>query len=194
MTFVRIGAAVAALLFAGSAAAAQSTASIDTARTRSLAAFATVERVTESPRCQNCHTATAFPRQGDDAHRHRLNVARGADGFGAAALRCTTCHGAANNAASGVPGAPEWHLAPLSMAWEGLSPAGRCRELLDPKRNGHRSGAAVLDHLDTGLVRWAWAPGTDAHGRARRPPDIDYATFIKAARTWIASGARCPRT
>ncbi len=162
-------------------------------RETSLAAFAVMDQVLTGPRCQNCHTLTGFPRQGDDRHPHRFNVMRGDSGHGAKGLPCSTCHGRANNPSSGVPGADEdWHLAPLSMGWEGLSPALRCAHLKDPRRNGGRSGAALIDHLQTPLVTWAWSPGADAHGVARTLPPVSHAEFMQAAKTWVATGAVCP--
>jgi len=162
-------------------------------RADSMTAFERVVAVFRHPRCSNCHTVTDFPRQGDDRHRHILNVRRGPDGHGVAAQRCRTCHQRANQTASGVPGADEdWHLAPLSMGWEGLSNAELCRHLLDPARNGGRSGAAILEHLGTNLVRWAWSPGVTRTGAARTLPPIDYDAFVRDARRWIELGAACP--
>ncbi len=180
------------LLAAAFSARAGSPDQVD-ARSRSIAAFAVMDRVLTSPRCQNCHTLTGSPRQGDDRHPHRLNVMRGVDGHGATAMACSTCHGRANNGASGVPGADEdWHLAPLAMGWEGLSPALRCAHLKDPRHNGGRNGAAIIDHLDTHLVTWAWQPGKDAHGRPRTLPPVAYASFKAAAMIWVKAGAACP--
>src|SRR5262245_45376231 len=71
-------------------------------RSTSLAAFEQVVSVLTSPRCLNCHPAGQFPSQGDDGHRHLMNVMRGPDDHGAPAMQCTTCHGRANNTASGV--------------------------------------------------------------------------------------------
>ena len=160
---------------------------------QSAAAFATVASVLAGPRCQNCHTLTQFPRQGDDHHPHLFHVTRGAADRGAAGLACSTCHGQSNNAASGVPGAPEtWRLAPLSMGWEGLSTAELCQHLKDPQRNGHRSGADIIDHLKSPLVMWGWSPGTDPQGRPRNPPAVAYPDFIRAAETWVSTGAACP--
>jgi mono/diheme cytochrome c family protein len=170
----------------------------DTRRAESAAAFARIAPVFGHPRCSNCHTVTDFPRQGDDRHRHIMNVRRGPDGHGVAAQRCQACHQRANQAASGVPGADEdWHLAPLSMGWEGLSIGELCRHLLDPARNGGRSGARVVEHLGTNLVRWAWAPGVgrapaSGAGTPRTSPPVDYDTFIGDARRWIEAGAACP--
>ena len=78
------------------------------------------------------------------------------------------------------------------MGWEGLSNAELCRHLLDPARNGGRSGADVLDHLGTNLVRWAWSPGATSAGTARTPPAADYDAFIRNAHRWIELGAACP--
>lgn len=162
-------------------------------RNVSLAAFARIDEVLSSPRCQNCHTLGGFPRQGNDRHPHLFNVMRGPDGHGAKGLACATCHGRANNAASGVPGADgDWHLAPLAMGWEGLTPALRCAHLKDASRNGGRNGTAVIDHLKTALVAWAWQPGDDARNRPRTPPPVPYDEFLKIAELWINSGAACP--
>ena len=78
-----------------------------------LAAWGKVFLVVTSPRCINCHTATTYPQQGDDRHRHFANVLRGPEGIGVPALQCATCHQAANADSTGVPGAHGWHLAPL---------------------------------------------------------------------------------
>lgn len=162
-------------------------------RTTSLAAFKEMSIVLRHPRCQNCHTRTEYPRQGNDRHRHGLNVRRGPEGRGVAGQRCAACHGRANNAASGVPGADEdWHLAPLSMGWEGRSDAELCSGLKDPTKNGGRSNAQIIDHLDTPLVRWAWAAGSNINGMARQAPPLSYGDFRAAAERWIATGATCP--
>jgi hypothetical protein len=181
----------AALMAAGAMASPALTA---VAQERSSAeAFRAIAPVFQSPRCMNCHTNTSFPRQGDDRHRHTMNVARGTSGHGAAAQPCSMCHQRANQSASGVPGADEdWHLAPLSMGWEGLTVAELCRHLLDPARNGGRSGNLIVDHLSTNLVRWAWSAGADRNGRARRAPPLGYDEFVQSAKSWVSAGAQCP--
>ena len=160
---------------------------------RSAALFEQMVPVLMHPRCLNCHSRADFPRQGDDRHRHTMNISRGPDDHGAPALQCKTCHQAANQPASGVPGAPGWHLAPIRMAWEGLSPGELCRALLDPQRGGMRPDKLV-DHLNTGLVRWAWAPGTNAQGAPRSTPPLTHEQFVALAQQWVASGSQCPRT
>ena len=57
--------------------------------------------------------------------RHRCNAA--------------ACHQDSNTPDGYVPGAPEWHLAPLSMGWEQTrGDKDLCEALLDKKRNGNR--------------------------------------------------------
>lgn len=158
---------------------------------RSAALFERMLPVLQHPRCMNCHTNTGFPRQGDDGHRHLMNVSRGPDDHGAAGLHCSTCHQSANQPASGVPGASDWRLAPLRMAWEGLTPSEVCRAILDPRRGGMRPRQLVA-HLETPLVRWAWSPGSDAHGRLRSTPPLSHQACAELARHWVATGAVCP--
>src|SRR2546425_8151591 len=90
-------------------------------RAGGLAAWQQVYSVLTHPRCINCHTATNYPQQGDDRHRHFANVVRGPAGKGVPALQCVTCHQEANADSTGVPGAHNWYLAPLSMKWQDLN-------------------------------------------------------------------------
>jgi mono/diheme cytochrome c family protein len=48
----------------------------DASRADGLAAWQKVYSVLTNPRCINCHTATNYPQQGDDRHRHFANVIR----------------------------------------------------------------------------------------------------------------------
>lgn len=153
--------------------------------------FMQMASVLQSPRCLNCHTNGDYPRQGDDRHRHTMNVVRGPRDHGAAGLQCNVCHQSTNQEASGVPGAPDWHIAPIEMGWEGLSVGELCRSLSDPARGGMEP-AQLVEHFHTHFVRWAWAPGADAHGRPRSRPSIPYDDFIALTEQWVASGARCP--
>jgi hypothetical protein len=153
--------------------------------------FRQMATVFQHPRCMNCHPRTDFPRQGDDRHRHTMNVTRGPADRGAPGLHCSTCHQSRNQNASGVPGAPDWHLAPLRMAWDGLSVGELCRALLDPAHGGMRPGQ-FIPHFQTGLVRWAWSPGAGSHGEMREAPPIPYERFMVLTREWIDRGAPCP--
>jgi hypothetical protein len=155
---------------------------------KSLEAFKVVQGVVTGSRCMNCHTVVGWPTQGDDQHRHTFNVMRGPDGRGAAGLRCATCHLDRNMDAANVPGAKDWHMAPVSMGWTGLTPRALCLALLDTSRNGGKSGEQLLEHLRSDpLVLWAWAPG----GK-RKPPEVSHAAFMKAAEAWVGSGAAGP--
>jgi hypothetical protein len=157
-------------------------------RAAGLAAYARIASVLMSPRCMNCHPRGERPRQGDDRHVHLQNVQRGPDDRGMAVMRCTQCHQQHNNDMAGVPGAPNWHVAPRSMAWEGLTAGEICRRVLDKQRNGGRSIADLVEHFKTDeLVLWGFSPGV---GRARPPLTRD--EFEKAVEVWAKAGAPCP--
>ena len=54
-------------------------------------------------------------------------------------MMCNTCHGPANVEIVGqaetlksIPGNPDWHLAPIEMAWEGKSLGEICEQIKDP--------------------------------------------------------------
>lgn len=161
---------------------------------RSEQLFADMYRVLSHPRCVNCHPKGDSPRQGLDAHVHSPPVARGAQDKGVAGLQCAACHRTANYRASGVPGAPNWHLAPASMAWEQLSPGELCRSMLDKSRNGNKDVKQIVHHLTRDeLVAWGWSPGVDADGKAREPVPIARAEFNRIVTAWADAGARCPQ-
>jgi hypothetical protein len=154
---------------------------------RSRALFAEAGRVIQHPRCMNCHPRNDRPTQTDAMRPHTPWVSRGPDGAGEPTLRCSTCHHAANFAASGVPGNPEWKLAPVEMAWQGKSLGEICRQILDPARS-HMDRTALLHHMTHDeLVGWAWHPG----GK-RSPAPGTQAEFGALIKAWLESGARCP--
>jgi hypothetical protein len=147
--------------------------------------------VLQHPRCLNCHIAVDFPRQGEARRPHIMQVKRGPEGSGAPGLQCGTCHQRSNSPA-GVPGANNWHLAPLRMAWEGLNAGQICRALLDPAKSG-MNGEQLIRHLDTDhLVLWAWQGGVDLNGAPRQAPPLSHAAFTELVGRWLASGAHCP--
>lgn len=144
-------------------------------------------------RCVNCHPNDGVPRQGEDSHPHYFDMARGKAGRGFDATQCGTCHQAENNPYSGVPGAPEWSLAPHSMRWDGLSRVEIAKSMLDPARNGGRSPEDVMHHLtEHELVLWAWEPGVDARGKPREKPPVSKADYIAAVKRWFAAGSPIP--
>src|SRR4029077_7022880 len=120
-----------------SSAAGQNIAKKTTAtptRDAGLAAWQQIYSVLTHPRCINCHTATNYPQQGDDRHRHLFNIIRGPGGKGVAGLNSATSHQTSNSDSAGVPGAYNWHLAELSMKWQDpenriLSSAQVCQSL-----------------------------------------------------------------
>ncbi len=159
------------------------------------AMFRRIATVLQHPRCLNCHTTTNFPRQGDDRHPHYWGVMRGADNRGVETERCVFCHASNNNNTNGIPGRPDWHLAPLTMGWEGLTPAELCHVLLDPVRNGNRSPRDVATHISTDrqFVAWAWTPGRNPAGVERQTPPIPHDEFARLVEHWVALGAACPK-
>jgi hypothetical protein len=155
---------------------------------RSIALFREAGKVLQSPRCLNCHPVGERPTQTGRMTPHVPFIVRGADGHGPAGLPCSACHHAANYAESGVPGHPQWHLAPASMAWAGKSLGEICRQIKDPARNGGLDMEKLLDHMaKDSLVGWAWAPG----GK-RTPAPGTQKEFGDTMRAWADTGAFCP--
>jgi hypothetical protein len=166
----------------------------DSKQASALAAFDTVQTVLQHPRCQSCHIPGDAPLQFDAGLVHSQNVKRGPSGTGAPGLPCSACHGTRNPPASyGAhmpPGAPNWHLPPPSqkMVFIHLSKADLCATIKDPKHNGGRDLAKMLDHVSHDkLVLWGWDPGV---GRA--PVSVPHDRFVAAFKTWMAGGAPCP--
>ncbi|MFD1299255.1 hypothetical protein ACFQ4Q_21740 [Lysobacter gummosus] len=162
---------------------------------RAVAAFATVQKVFQHPRCQNCHIPGDSPLQFDAGLPHAMGVVRGPEGKGAAGLPCSTCHGEANLPASyganAPPGAPHWQLPPPQhkMAWIGLPAPKLCAMIKDKSSNGGRDFAALIKHVsEDKLVLWGWAPGG-----AREPVPVPHPQFMEAFKTWADAGGPCPR-
>jgi hypothetical protein len=154
---------------------------------RSRALFTEASRVFTHQRCVNCHPATDRPTQGNDLHPHLPAVSRD--------VPCLTCHHERNFTLTerasykSIPGSPNWHLAPLEMAWQGKSPADICEQMKDPRRNGGRNLEALLDHIaNDDLVGWGWRPG-----EGREPAPGSQRALAELVRAWIDSGAQCPR-
>lgn len=150
--------------------------------------FKPIADVLLSPRCVNCHPRDDAPRQGADNHPHQMLIARGEDGLGAPGARCYACHQAKNSTTSRVPGAPNWHLAPQSMGWLGLSNGELCATLKDEKKNGGRTLVQLVEHMEKDdLVLWGWSPGI---GREAVP--VGHKEFVDLLKYWVSSGAACP--
>jgi hypothetical protein len=175
----------------GGHGSASSTATPAADAAASVAAFKQMLIVIRNPRCMNCHSTGDYPRQGDDGHRHTMNVHRGTSGLGLTAEKCSTCHQDHNLEAPHLPpGAPGWRLPSAStpMIWEGLTDRGICEQLKDPARNGHRKVEELVEHFSQDkLVGWGWNPGP---GRSPVPmPREELAANVKK---WVANGAACP--
>lgn len=159
-----------------------------------VAAFETVRAVLQSPRCVNCHPQGDIPLQGDHAQLHQPLIKRGHDGRGVPGLSCQACHGSANAPDSYGPHQPPgvstgWRLpdAEHPLVFAGLDSAALCEQVKDPKRNGGKSLAELLAHVDHDpLVMWGWQPGF-----GRKPVPIAHAEFVKAWKTWSDAGAPC---
>jgi len=160
-------------------------------KARSVALFVEAGKVIQYPRCLNCHPDGDRPRQGNGMQLHQPLVLRGKDGFGATAMRCSSCHGAQNfetTQFASVPGNKNWHLAPLEMAWQGRTLGAICSQLKDRSRNGGKTMAQLVEHMaNDELVGWAWAPG-----RGRAPAPGTQKAFGELIRAWVDSGAHCP--
>lgn len=159
--------------------------------TASVKAFATVYQVLMSPRCMNCHPAGDIPLQGDDSHLHAMAPRRGIDGKGVYAMKCTNCHQPTNTPGLHTPpGNPDWHLPPATarMVFQGRTPNQLAHQLVDPKQNGGKNMAQLLEHAHDGLVVAGWNPG-----EGRTLPPLSHAEFTKAWTTWIKTGAFAPK-
>jgi hypothetical protein len=173
---------------AGTLLPASAFAGISDRAQRSQAMFVEVSRVLLHARCANCHPADDSPRQGERFEAHDPPVTRGPADRGVVGMQCQTCHQDRNVEGTRLPGAKDWHLAPLAMAWIGKTPGEICAQLSDPKRNGNRTLAQVQEHLGhDALVAWGWAPGA-----GREPAPGSQAELASLFQAWIESGATCP--
>lgn len=162
---------------------------------RSLALFQEAGKVIQHPRCVNCHPAGDSPLQGVTMKVHTPPVSRGEGDIGMPGMMCGTCHAAGNVNVAGqseslksIPGHPQWHLAPIEMAWQGKTLGEICVQIKDPARNGGKSLDEIVTHMaDDSLVGWGWAPGA-----GREPAPGTQAVFGELIRRWVADGASCP--
>lgn len=119
---------------------------------------------------------------------HQPPVTRGPEGHGVVGMECASCHQDRNLSLARVPGAPNWHVAPREMAWVGKSPRHICEQMKDPKRNGGKSLAQIVEHnAHDALVAWGWAPGHD-----REPAPGSQKEFGAIVAAWVETGAECP--
>lgn len=161
--------------------------------TESIQFYRQLHAVLSHPRCVNCHPKDDTPKQGLDGHIHTPPITRGPGDSGPPGLPCMTCHNEANFDPAHMPGAPSWHMAPASMAWEGKSPGELCRALTDRSKNGRRDLPATVKHLTQDkLVAWGWEPGIYIGGKPREPVPMPKAEFDRIVVAWANSGGTCP--
>jgi hypothetical protein len=155
---------------------------------RSRQLFLEASRVMLHPRCANCHPNGDSPFQRTAMELHDPPVTRGPADEGVVGMECTTCHQDRNQPLTRVPGAPNWHLAPIEMAWVGKTPRALCEQVKDPARNGGKTLAQIVEHsAHDELVAWGWAPGAD-----REPAPGSQQQFGALMAAWVADGAMCP--
>jgi hypothetical protein len=156
--------------------------------TGSQVAFLEAYKVFLHPRCMNCHPSGDVPLQGDDSHLHAQNVKRGPEGKGLYSLKCANCHQEANLSGENMPpGNPNWHLPrpEMPLVFQGKSPRELARQLKDPKQNGGKTLAQLLEHVsEDKLVLAGWDPGD-----GRTKPPLTHAQFVAKVREWIEKGA-----
>lgn len=156
----------------------------------SVKAFEKVYSVLMSPRCVNCHPKGDVPLQGDDSHVHQMMPRRGEDGRGLYAMKCANCHQPENTPGLHMPpGNPNWHLPPanMKMVFEGRTAHQLAKQLVDPKQNGGKDFAKLIEHADDGLVLSGWNPG-----EGLKKPPLSHKEFKKAWIEWIQKGAYAP--
>lgn len=170
-------------------------------KAQGLAAWQRIEAVVTHPRCTNCHVGPDnVPRWAngsqDQARPHGMGINAGPSRKGRETVPCSRCHATstAPNIYSHIPphvGVP-WQLAPVEFAWFGKSGAEICAQLRDPRRNGGRDSAGLVEHLRqdalaNGFIPWAWNPG----GGREAPPGT-FEDHVKDVATWGAAGQPCP--
>ncbi|WP_245413626.1 Isoquinoline 1-oxidoreductase subunit [Mangrovicella endophytica] len=169
--------------------------SIADEKQRSIAIFEETGKVLQHPRCVNCHPAGDRPLQTMAMTLHQPPVFRGPADFGLTGMTCNTCHGPANaevvaqaEGLQSIPGDPNWHLAPIEMAWQGKTLGEICVQIKDVNRNGGKTLEEIVHHMGQDhLVGWGWNPGK---GREKVPGTQE--EFGKLYEAWAATGAHCP--
>lgn len=156
----------------------------------SVAAFKEVYKVLMHPRCLNCHPAGNVPLQNDNSQLHTMLPKRGKDGHGLYAMKCTNCHQPANVPGAHMPpGNPKWALPPanMKMVFQNKSPRELALQLMDYKRNGHKTKKQLIEHARDTLVKWGWNPG-----EGRSLPPLNYQEFVSQWDKWINTGGYAP--
>ena len=165
-----------------------------------LAAWSRIYEVVSHPRCANCHTGASDrpmwsgPSYGR-SRPHGMNIRAGESRIGAETLPCRTCHVTTletpdNSVPHAAPQVSDaWRLAPVEADWFGRSSAFICAQLRDPERNGGRTVAELMDHLEHDVIlHWAWSPGG-----GRQPAPYNLKTHVDDLKEWGDAGQPCPQ-
>jgi hypothetical protein len=158
-------------------------------------AWTSIYEVFSHPRCANCHVGPdnvpmwSGSSYGVKPRSHGMNISAGMSRIGAEYIPCSSCHALQNSQVPhGPPGTHGWSLAPVSMQWFGKSSADICSQIKDPARNGNRTLAKIIEHVEQEpLVQWGWAPGP-----GREPAPYSVARLVALLKQWDAAGAPCP--
>jgi hypothetical protein len=156
-----------------------------------VAGWDVVYEVLQHPRCANCHPAGNAPLQGDAMRPHAQLVQRGPGGHGVFGMRCDTCHQDTNLDGPFLPpGVRNWHMPrpDMPLVFVGVGSRDLCEQLRDPARNGGKTPAQLLEHMESDpLVLWGWDPG---NGRA--PVSVPHDRLAAAMRAWVENDCGCP--
>lgn len=156
----------------------------------SFQAFQRAAIVLRHPRCVNCHIPSDQPLIGEKGEVHPMRVARGADGQGTPALRCSTCHQETNGELPhSPPGSKGWQLPSPEdrRPWAGMDDQKMCRGILAVMAKDGLNRETIVDYVGTDpRVLWSWDPGP-----GREKPPMDRLEFAALIRTWIEKGASC---
>lgn len=152
-----------------------------------LAAFSDIYKVSQSPRCMNCHPAGDVPLQTDESVAHTMGITRDSLYVG---LACSTCHRAKGLGLEDLPhlppADPHWRMPPATMGFQDRTEAALCRQLADPTQTGDRDLNALTEHVRTDhLLMTSWHSG-------RTPPPLSHEELIERFATWAAAGGPCP--
>ena len=69
------------------------------------------------------------------------------------------------------------------MVFQGKTPTAICEQMKDPKQNGGKNLAQLLEHATHDpIVLWGWAPG-----KGRTLPPLTHDAFVAAFKAWVDS-------
>lgn len=171
-------------------------------RAEGLAAWNKIHAVVSHPRCASCHVDDkAVPMWIGDYYGgtrpHGMNIQGGESRSGEETLPCATCHRTSTKPNLVPRAAPhagiDWMLAPAQFVWFGKTSSEICQQMRDPKRNGGRDGAGLVEHIVhdrdvQGFIAWGFDPGG---GRESPPGTLQQ--HLDDMVKWTSAGMPCPK-